>query len=424
MKIIWVINTILPYPAEKLNIKTTVFGGWLNALFDNIKYNDKIKKFIIISFYDGRHLEKIIDKNIIYYLIPLKNKLKYQKNLKNKLINIYKENLPDLVHIHGTEYPFSLSALEACKEMNIKSLVSIQGLVSICGLNNNYYAGLKLKDLICNITLRDIIKNDLLLFQSYKFRKRGIYEKRCIELADYIIGRTSWDYANIYNITDGKKYLKCNESLRNSFYKEIWDINKVTRNTIFISQGSYPLKGLHKLIMSMNIIKRKYPNAKVFVAGNDIINYNSSNYKEKIKLTGYGKYLKKLIRKYKLEDSIIFTGLLTEEQLVNKLLNSHVFVQTSSIENSSNSLGEAMLVGMPCVASYVGGTSDMLQDKEEGMLYPFSSPEMLAKYIVDIFDNDSLAIKLGTNAKKHALVTHSIVNNANQMIKIYKEVQK
>lgn len=424
MKVLWVINTILPYPAEKLNMKPTVFGGWLNALFENIRHNKKIKEIIIISFYNGVNIAKFVDKNTIYYLIPIKNKLKYQKNLKNKLINIYKEELPDVVHVHGTEYPYSLSAIEACKDTNIKGIVSIQGLVSVCGLNDIYYSGLALKDIICNITLRDIIKRDLLLFQSYNFRQRGIYEKKCLELADYIIGRTSWDYANVYDITSEKKYLKCNESLRNSFYSENWDINKVTKHTIFISQAAYPLKGFHKLILVMDIIKRKYPDSKVFVAGNDIINYNSNNFKEKIKLTGYGKYLKKLIKKYNLQDSVVFTGLLNEKQLVNQLLKSHVFVQTSSLENSSNSLGEAMLIGMPCVASYVGGTSDMIKDKEEGLLYPFTSTEMLAKYIIDIFDDDNLAVKLGTNAKNHAVETHSVINNVNQMIKIYEEVQK
>ena len=424
MKIAWIINTIFPYPAEKMNMKGNVFGGWLNALFENIRYNEKIKKIIIISFYNGIELKKIDDKNIIYYLIPIKNKLKYNKKLKNKLINIYKVELPDVVHIHGTEYPYSLSAIEACKATNIKSIVSIQGLVSVCGLNNNYYAGLSLKGMIFNITLRDIIKRDLLFFQAYNFRKRGGCEKKCLEMADCIVGRTSWDYANVCDITSGKKYLKCNESLRNSFYEKTWDINKATKHTIFVSQASYPLKGFHKLIKAMKLIKREYPDTKVFVAGNNIINYNSNNFKDKIKLTGYGKYLKKLIKKYNLQDSIVFTGLLNEEQLVNQLLNSHVFVQTSSIENSSNSLGEAMLVGMPCVASYVGGTSDMIKDKEEGLLYPFTSSEMLAKYIIDIFNDENLAIKLGKNARKHALETHSVINNANQMIEIYKEVKK
>jgi len=424
MKILWVINTILPYVAKKENIKATVFGGWLNSLFDEMKNNDKIKQMIIVSMYNGTSIKKYIDGNVIYYLMPTKNKLKYNKNLKNLFINIYNETNPDLVHIHGTEYPHSLSAVEACVYSNIKSIVSIQGLISICGKNKNYFAGMSFIDRIRNITIRDIIKRDLLFFQAYNFRKRGTYEKKCLEMADFIVGRTSWDYANVCDITSGKKYLKCNESLRNSFYEKTWDINKATKHTIFVSQASYPLKGFHKLIKAMDLIKREYPNTKVFVAGNNIINYNSNNFKDKIKLTGYGKYLKKLIKQYNLQDSIFFTGLLNEEQLLNQLLNSHVFVQTSSIENSSNSLGEAMLIGMPCVASYVGGTPDMIKDKEEGLLYPFTSPEMLAKYIIDIFNDENHAIKLGKNARKHALETHSVINNVNQMIKIYKDVLK
>ena len=70
--------------------------------------------------------------------------------------------------------------------------------------------------------------------------------------------------------------------------------------------------------------------------------------------------------------------MLSEQQMLDYLLKSNVFVQTSSIENSTNSLGEAMLIGMPCVASNVGGTSDMLKDKNEGYLYPFGDYNLLA----------------------------------------------
>jgi glycosyltransferase involved in cell wall biosynthesis len=110
--------------------------------------------------------------------------------------------------------------------------------------------------------------------------------------------------------------------------------------------------------------------------------------------------------------------------MVDRLLKSHVFVQTSSIENSPNSLGEAMLLGMPCVASSVGGTADMLRDKEEGFLYRFDDEKMLVKYITDIFEHDKLAIELGKKAKQHANNTHNRLKNTECIINIYKELIK
>lgn len=422
MKIFWLVNTIFPYPAEKLNIKKTVFGGWLNSLLGEIIKSKEINEIAVASLYSGKEVKKYRDNKITYYLIPSQNQIKYSKKITKELINILIEFNPDLVHVHGTEYPQSLSIIEASIKNNIKNLVSIQGLISKCGLNYNFFAGISLNDIIFNITLRDIYKREFLFLQSLKFKKRGKYEIETLKKTDCIVGRTSWDNAHSYNICGINKYKKCNESLRETFYNSDWNIANVERNSIFISQASYTIKGFHKMILAANIVKRKYSNLKIYVAGTDITKSNSTSFFERFKLSGYGKFLKRLIAKNKLQDNIIFIGLLNEQEILSMLLKSHVFVQTSSLENSPNSLGEAMLIGMPCIASYVGGVSDMLLDKREGLLYPFNEHEMLAKYIIDIFENDEYAVSLGSNAQNHAKKTHDIKINSNQMIGIYKEL--
>ena len=176
------------------------------------------------------------------------------------------------------------------------------------------------------------------------------------------------------------------------------------------------------MLEAANILKEKYKDLKIYVAGHNII--DTSNIKSKIKRTGYAKYLQSLIKKYKLEDIICFTGLLTEEEMANKMCQTNIFVQTSSIENSPNSLGEAMILGMTCVASNVGGTSTMLKDKEEGILYPFGDHGLLAYYIEQIFEDDELAKNIGKNAKKHANITHNREKNVSDMIKIYEDIIK
>lgn len=418
MKILWIINTILPFPSNKIGIKSTVFGGWLNSLLDDLIDSNEIKKIAIATVYNGENLLKFTDKKITYYLIPCKNKNKYDKKIEKYWQTINEEFKPDKVHIHGTEFPHSLAYLNACP--NSKTIVSIQGLISVCGKKEIYNAGLTIKDMITNITLRDIVKKDLLLFQAKQFRRRGKYEKEILKKCNAIIGRTSFDKAYSYNITNESKYEFCNESLRNSFYLNEWKIDKIEKHSIFISQASYPIKGFHIVLKAAKELKKKYSDLKIYVAGNDILKDNKS-FKEKIKMSGYGKLIKKLIKKYKLQDNIEFLGLLTEEEICQKLLSSNVFVQASSIENSPNSLGEAMILGLPCVASYVGGTPDMLYDKKEGFLYPFGDYCLLQKYITDIFENQQLAIEIGRNARLHAQITHSKKINTNKMIKIYKK---
>jgi len=416
MRVLWLVNTIFPYPSQKLGLEKNVFGGWLTALFANLLENKEIK-LAIATVYDGVELKKYVDSKTetIYYLIPYKNRNKYDEKSISYFKQIDEEFKPNLTHIHGSEFPFTLVYQDHTK---VKTLLSIQGLISSCA--NYYLANLTMKDILKNITIRDILRFDTIYNTKYKWLKKSKYEIDLIKKVNYITGRTTWDYANTYKYCLQNKYFYGNETLRDSFYKEKWDLAEVHRHTIFISQASYPLKGFHIVLQSISLLKKKYPDILVCVAGSNIL--KEETIQDKIRRNGYTNYLINLIKELKLEKNIKFLGLLNEDEMVLALKQANVFVQASSIENSSNSLGEAMIIGMPIVASNVGGTSDLLIDRKEGLLYQFGEYALLAKYIDDIFSNDKLAISLGKNARSHALKTHNKENNTRQMVNIYKEI--
>jgi len=414
MRILWIVNTIFPYPSKKLGIKESVFGGWLNGLFNNLKKNKDIK-LCVATVYDGNTLKKYDDGETIYYLIPYKDKNKYDKKAIKYFKEIDLDFKPNLTHIHGSEYGFGLVYQD---NTNVKTLLSIQGLVSVYA--NYYLANLENKDIIRNITLRDILKRETLYGAKRQFIERGKYEIDLIKKVNFITGRTGWDYANTYKYCLNEKYFPCNETLRESFYNNSWSVDNIKRRTIFISQATYPIKGFHVMLKALYLLKQKYSDVVVYVAGSNILKQDTIS--QKIRLNGYAKYLINLIKKYNLEDNILFLGLLSEEEMCKKMLEANVFVQPSSIENSSNSLGEAMLLGMPIVASCVGGTNDLLLDKKEGLLFPSGEYSVLYKYISDIFDNDDLANSFGKFAHIHASKTHDRDKNANDMLNIYKEI--
>ena len=416
MKIMWIVNIIFPYPAKQLGLSKSVFGGWLSGLFENLLKSKKIDNFVVATTYNGNKLLNFNDGNVNYYLVPCKNNIKYYKSQEKYWKEIYDLEKPNVVHIHGTEFPHSLCFLKACG--GEKVCISIQGLVSMISKKEIYYAGVDKFP----ITFRDIIRFDNVYQQRKKYEKRGFFENESLRLSNTVIGRTKWDKEYAYSINSKVNYVSCNESLRGIFYEKEWNIKNIERHSIFVSQASYPIKGFHKLLEAAVVLKEKYLDLKIYVAGMPII--KKSTLKDKIKLSGYGKLLNDLIKKYNLVDTVIFTGLLSEEKMCDRLLKSNVFVQCSSIENSPNSLGEAMLVGMPCVASNVGGTSDMLLDKKEGFLYSFGDLENLVKYIENIFSDDKLAVKIGCEARKHALVTHNVKSNVDQMLKIYEGICK
>ena len=103
---------------------------------------------------------------------------------------------------------------------------------------------------------------------------------------------------------------------------------------------------------------------------------------------------------------------------------ANVFVMPSTIENSPNSLGEAMLLGTPCVAADVGGITNMMTHGTEGYIYQSTAPYMLAHYIKEVFAMGDKAEAMGKAAAKHARITHDPQKNLEDLLAIYETVAK
>ncbi|MEZ5105875.1 MAG: glycosyltransferase family 4 protein, partial [Draconibacterium sp.] len=286
-------------------------------------------------------------------------------------------------------------------------------------IERNYYGNISFGNILRNITLRDIVRNDSLFHQKHNMKKRAILERRLLESINHVIGRTFWDKTHSWAINSNVNYHFCNETLREEFYKQSWDYDNCEKYSIFLSQAHYPIKGLHQVIKALPLVLRKYPETKVYVAGNSF--FSST---KKWKQNGFGKYIKTQIKKLKIQDKIIFTGVLSEVEMCERYIKSNVFVCPSSIENSPNSVGEAQLLGVPCIVSDVGGSAEMVVNEQTGLVYRFEEFEMLATNIIRIFDSKSLSEKLSVEAKKIAQKRHSQKLNAEKLISIYQLICK
>ncbi len=415
MKILWITNVLFPDVCKKLNIPAPVVGGWQVGGANNLlKFNSDII-LAVATLYSGKEFKYLEVNNIIYYLIPRHNSNRtYNKKLEKYFVKIKSEFIPDIIHIHGTEYPGLLAYLRACGNNNV--VVSIQGLLSIYA--RKYLGAIKIKTLIRKITLRDLIRFDTIFNQQLSMKQRSVYEKELIRSVKYVIGRTNWDRLQTQSINPEAHYFKCNETLRDEFYtEEIWSFENCEKHSIFISQGYYPIKGLHQVIKALPLIIKRYPDTKVYVAGNDFFS------KPGWLLNGYGKFIKDLIKEYDVKDRIIFTGILTAEEMKMRYLKSNIFVCPSAIENSPNSVGEAQILGVPCVASNVGGMADMVEDGVTGLLYEFEDIESLSNLVCNIFEKEELAKRFSINGRSAALKRHDSVINAKQLMEIYKDVR-
>ena len=418
MNILWVTNIALPEASLLMNEKPTPFGGWFVSASARLADEDSIELSIAFPKNGLRTVQILKGEKINYYAFPPVSEKDIKSNKQNKYLKwILDEANPDIVHIFGTESAHALAMVNICKKKNINAAISIQGLVSI--IAQHYMACLP-ANVQNRFTIRDFIKQDNLKQQRRKFIKRGAFEIEALQKVKHIIGRTTWDRACTYQINPDAKYHFCNETLRDEFYKHSWDINRCEKHSIFVSQGSFPIKELHFMLEAMPLILKRFPDIKLYVSGQNII--KSDTLKDKLKISSYGKYIKEDINKNNLQNKVIFTGILDEKQMCERYLKSHVFVSPSIVENESNSLSEAKIMGVPSVASYVGGVTDRIEPGKDGFFYQHDAPYMLAYYVCEIFANDDLALQFSKKTRKHALKTHDRETNTKRLIQIYREI--
>lgn len=428
MRILWLCNVMLPIVGEYLNKPFSNGGGWLTGLSqDLLQSKEKGLEFAvcfpmenITTVCKGTIEKKENKKKLQYFGFPRnkKNDLEYEETTEIYLKEIVEEYQPDMVHIFGTEFSHTLSMTRVFEKKE-QILIGMQGVMSVYA--KLYEANLP-NYIVNRYTFRDWIKRDNIKDGKKKYQRRAKYELEALNNIVHVLGRTKFDFDETLNINPNRMYHKLNETLRDVFYKERWELAKMDRHTIFVSQGDYPLKGLHFILQALPEVIKVYPDTKLYVAGNQIVPEGSIiSY---IKRPSYGKYLQKLIRKNQLQEHVFFTGSLNAEQMCKRFQQSHVFVSASVIENSPNSIGEAMLLGMPVISSNVGGVPDMITDGKDGILVESANTLGFSKAIKDVFAKDEVAVRMGLKAHDKALQLHDREENFHCLLEIYYKIGK
>ena len=421
MKVLWLCNIMLPRIAKSLSMPFRSTNGWLTGLSEELQKEEDAE--LIVSFpvlTQAAPLEGTAD-GMEYYGFPWNGKdFHYSQATEDYFYSVLKETKPDLIHIFGTEFPHTLAMVRACERTGLLShtVISIQGLVSVYA--EHFLAALP-ERVSHAYTFRDFVKRDNVLKAQKKYRSRGKLETEALRKVSHIIGRTDWDRACTEEINSRAIYHFCNETLRKSFYENQWSLESCERHSVFVSQWEYPIKGFHLLLLAMPVLVRTYPDLRVYTTGKSP--FERVGFKECLKESSYLVYIKKLIEMYHLKEHIIFLGgELDEKSMCKAFLHAHVFLSPSSIENSPNSLGEAMILGVPCVASDVGGVRNMLIHGEEGFLYPYDEYYMIAHYISRIFEDDELALSFSIAGRVHGKRTHDPHRNLEDLRKAYGEI--
>lgn len=415
MRVLWIVNMVLPKLAEHLNISGGLSGTWMFDISKRLSQLQDVE--LAVACVHGKTFQKYEIEGITYYCLPGNGRdmMFYNAGYETLWQYIYADFKPDIVNIHGTEYTHGLSFIR--KYPCVKTVISLQGVIK--RIQDVDLIGLKWWQILRYRTLREWLRFNGMLEMHLLHRKNAKSEEEMLKSVRYVMCVDDWHRAMALDINPKAKCFYVNYNLRDAFYASPkWSIENARRHTISTNPGGTPLKGLHNLLRAVAIVKEFYPDVLVKVPGMKQKNG------ELAPTSGYAIYLRNLIRKLGLQENVEFLGPQTEEQMLLNMRTAHVQVVPSAIEGPSLVLREGMHLGVPTIATFRGGMADFVEDKVNGFLYDYQEYPYLANRILEIFRDDELAKRLSANAIRKAEKAHDRENNLKDYYEMYTQILK
>jgi len=416
MRVLWFSTNSACYEFPKGGKGGYNGGGWTSSLQQELTKQTDITLGICFCM-DGQSW-KTEQKGVIYYPVP-----NYKKKKKDKILDIihytdvgrdeiswsfyinrFKEIItdfkPNVIEVFGSELYIGLATM-AANELNIPCCLHVQGILSLCmysflppGMSERSYY------------LSQGIKKAYNKFQYLTYWKRSVFrEKKILQTVTHVIGRSEWDRQAMSILAPQAKYHYGGEILRPCFYEK--SLRTIPTSPIIVttsSNASY--KGFDLVLKIADILK----------------NVMHIDFEWKVFGNITPLFFEKIANLNHQDLNINICGVATAEQLREALLHSTVYVQPSYIENSPNSVAEAQILGVPVVATNVGGTSSMVTHGKDGFLFPATDPYMAAYNIKYLIDNKKVNVEIGKQACDTALLRHDKKKNIEQLLEIYKNI--
>jgi glycosyltransferase involved in cell wall biosynthesis len=165
-----------------------------------------------------------------------------------------------------------------------------------------------------------------------------------------------------------------------------------------------PDKGQEWLIRSLAEVRKKFPSAKLLLAGDGPCRER----------------LQKLARDLGVADAVIFAGFIADVESVYAAVD--VFLLPSFFEALSNALLSAMAYSIPSVAFNLGGPAEIIEDGKSGLLVEPANVGALCAAISKILGDAALASSIGENGRQRIEQDFSAATMVGAMITIYEDV--
>lgn len=145
-------------------------------------------------------------------------------------------------------------------------------------------------------------------------------------------------------------------------------------------------------------------------------------YQLKLQIAGEGSTkpaIEQLISQLGLNETVTLAGNLKEDQLIKFMAQLDIYVHATFGETLSNSILQAMSMGLPIIASDVWGVNNLIEDTQTGLLYRSADTDDLVDKISMLILSESSAVKLGETAHQKVVGFYSSDIMANSYEKLF-----
>jgi glycosyltransferase involved in cell wall biosynthesis len=153
-------------------------------------------------------------------------------------------------------------------------------------------------------------------------------------------------------------------------------------NRIISVARLYPQKNQEMMIRAFAKIAEKYPDWKLVIYGEGPLRVE----------------LEALVSSFKLQERVLLPG--RTEKVIEELRKSKIFCLSSDYEGMSNSMIEAICVGLPIVTTKVSGTDELVNDGINGYVVEIGDVDGMASALKKLMSDEHLMQQMGENSLK------------------------
>ncbi len=280
---------------------------------------------------------------------------------------------PDLVHGHGTEGPFSLAALAGGRPC----VISLQGIMEAIA------------------PIEPTLHNRLAVYS----------ERWTLRRATHVQVKSAFSMEHLRK----SDFAGSVHHVEPAIHERFWSTPTPEPRIRIVTVGSLlTRKGIGDLLEAMGELAQNgvMPCLDIVGSGPQRLEFED------------------LASRLRLSDSVIFHGELPPEAVHQLLAQGGLFVLASHIENSPNSIMEAMATGLPVVATNVGSVHNIVTSGVTGLVVPSKEPGRLATAISDVISNADQARSMGVAGRRVAKSRWHPDRIVPQMIAMYEKVLK